>query len=170
MYLKVLGGISGSQTHSHFNRKMLVRALDLLSLHTCTNVNQIGAVVLGKLSLAQARSFWECPGSFLPSLSSVPWPRGAVGDQPQGTWTMLWAKLSLTGALEIRKQLGVGFLCGPCSFRRAIPVPIELVPAKLPLSVVRKETLPQGQPVQGAGSHLPNSPLHFIPDVIPLPS
>lgn len=48
MYLKVLGGISCSQIHSHFNRKTLVRALDLLSLRTCTNVNQIGAVVLGK--------------------------------------------------------------------------------------------------------------------------
>lgn len=102
-----------------------------------------------------------------PFLSSVPWPRG---DQPQGTWTVLWAKLSLTGALETRKQLGVGVLCGPCSFRRAIPVLIELVPAKLPLSLVRKETSPQGQPLQGAGGHLPNSLLHFIPHVIPLPS
>lgn len=71
----------------------------------------------------------------------------------------------------MRKQLGAGVLCGPCSFRSAIPVPIELVPAKLPLSVVTKESSPQGQPVLGAGGHLPNSLLHFIPHiVIPLPS
>lgn len=51
MYLKVLGGIPYSQTHSHFNRKhgkTLVRASDLLSLRTCSNINQIGTVVLGK--------------------------------------------------------------------------------------------------------------------------
>lgn len=87
-----------------------------------------------------------------PFLSSVSWPHGAEGDQPQGTWTVLWAKLSLPGVLGMRKQLGVGILCGPCSFRRAIAVPIELVlvPARLPFCVVRKETSPQGQPVPAA--------------------
>lgn len=165
MYLKVIRGISYPQTLT-FQREAREDA--------CSSVGPSFTLYLSKRKSNRNRGFLvdECSSSspfflrtswvmFSPlSLSSVPLPPGAVSDQPQRTWTVSWAKLSptcVTGALEMRKQLGAGVLCGPCSFERATPAASELVPAELPLPMVTKETLPQGRPLQGACCRLPNS-------------